>query len=317
MNQTSLVTIGHPSIAPYCETYFGKVYCADSLELLRGLPDDCVDLFVTSPPYDGQPKYLDGQNYDRGWYREVFLPITAEMLRVLAPTGNFVLNYRSRRYNKERGTLQYELVFWLREQGWLFVEDFIWGKLNPPPGKFTQCLKDAVEYCFQFAKTRDFAFYPEQCLAKSRLPDNEREYRNRLNSRNRPVRENRPSGHGASEAKARPFWVRPSNLILENIANYSNCRWFKRARQIGLHPASFPEEIPDFFIRLMTKPNDLVCDPFAGSGTVGASATQLGRCFILCEIQELYCEVTKMRLSELAQIPMTIDEGVILDPALV
>ncbi|HKC63919.1 MAG TPA: site-specific DNA-methyltransferase, partial [Pyrinomonadaceae bacterium] len=304
MNQTSLLKMEHSSVTPYYEAIFGKVYDLDALELLRGLPDNSIDLFITSPPYDGQPKYNDQQTYDRTWYREVFLPITEQMLRVLAPTGNFVLNYRSRRYNKERGTIQYELVFWLREQGWLFVEDFIWGKLNPPPGKFTQCLKDGVEYCFQFAKERKFNFYPEQCLVKSKLTNEEREYRNRLNLQNRPSRESRPSGHGASEANARPDWVRPSTLIQENIANYSNCTWFKRAREMGLHPASFPEEIPDFFIQLMTKAGDIVCDPFAGSGTVGAVATKLGRRFILGEIQPLYCEITKLRLSELAQIPL-------------
>jgi site-specific DNA-methyltransferase (adenine-specific) len=316
MSQTSLLKLEHQSSEPYFETTFGKVFNLDALELLCGLPDNCIDLFITSPPYDGQPKYNDQQVYDRAWYREVFLPITEQMLRVLAPTGNFVLNYRSRRYNKERGILQYELVFWLREQGWLFVEDFIWGKLNPPPGKFTQCLKDGVEYCFQFAKGRDFRFYPEQGLIKSRLSDEEREYRNRLNLRKRPSRESRPSGHGASEANARPDWVRPSTLIQENVANYSNCVWFKRAREMGLHPASFPEEIPEFFIRLMTKAGDVVCDPFAGSGTVGASATKLGRRFILGEAQSLYCEIAKLRLGELAQIPLMTEEGIILGSAI-
>ena len=294
---------------PFHETYLGKVFCMDSLELLSSLPDDSVDLFVTSPPYDGQSKYQDGQAYGRRWYSDVFLPITEQILRVLSPTGNFVLNYRSRRYNKERGTLQYELVFWLREQGWLFVEDFVWGKLNPPPGRFVQCVKDSVEYCFQFAKTRDFAFYPQQCLSKSKLGDHERKYRNALNSKNRPSRERRPSGHGASEANARPDLVLPSNLISENIANYSNCSWFKGARAMGLHPASFPEEIPDFFIRLMTRPGEVVCDPFAGSGTVGASATKLGRRFLICDVQPLYCEIARLRLNEMPQISLFDGSG--------
>lgn len=290
--------------APFYETYFGEVYCMDALDFLRGLPSDSVDLFITSPPYDGQPKYQDGQTYSRTWYRNTFLPIAEEILRVLSPTGNFVLNYRSRRYNKERGLIQYELVFWLREQGWLFVEDFIWGKVNPPPGRFVQCVKDSIEYCFQFAKTRDFSFYPAQCLSPSKLTEGERKYRNNLNKRNRPVRETRPSGHGASEANARPDLVLPSNLIVQNIANYSNCHWFKRAREMGLHPASFPEEIPDFFIRLMTQPGQLVCDPFAGSGTVGAAAARLRRKFVLCDVQPLYCEIAKSRFRDLPEVPL-------------
>jgi len=291
------------------ETHFGQVLCGDAQDFLQSLPDNSIDLFVTSPPYDGQPKYNDGQNYGRKWYTDTFLPITDEMLRVLSPTGNFVLNYRSRRYHKERGTLQYELVFWLRDQGWLFVEDFIWGKQNPPPGRFLQCLKDSVEYCFQFAKTRDFQFFPDQCRLRSRLSDEERTYRNGLNRRNRPARESRPSGHGASEANARPDWVLPTNLVIENIANYSNCAWFKKARGLGLHPASFPEALPGFFIRLLTTEGQTVCDPFAGSGTVGAAATRLGRRFLMCDLQEAYCEIMKYRLQEIPQVPLLVTSG--------
>ena len=65
--------------------------------------------------------------------------------RVLRSHGSFVLNYRSKRQRGERGVLQYELVFWLREQGFVFAEDFIWGKPSPPPGRFNRFLKDAVE----------------------------------------------------------------------------------------------------------------------------------------------------------------------------
>ncbi len=102
------------------------------------------------PPYDGQSKYGNGEKYERDWYEGYFLSVTAEILRTLKPTGSFVLNYRSRRRGDERGTLQYELIFWLRDQGFLFCEDFVWGKPSPPPGRFKRYLKEAVEYCFQF-----------------------------------------------------------------------------------------------------------------------------------------------------------------------
>src|SRR5216683_5427652 len=98
-------------------TALGALVVADARDVLAELPSGSVDLVVTSPPYDRQGKYRDGQAYGRDWYEGFFLKLTAEIHRVLAPHGSFVLNYRSKRQGSERGVLQYELVFWLREQG--------------------------------------------------------------------------------------------------------------------------------------------------------------------------------------------------------
>ncbi|MGH9890739.1 MAG: DNA-methyltransferase [bacterium] len=246
----------------FARTERGAAFQINAVDLLRTLADESVDFVVTSPPYDGQPKYEKGEKYDRAWYRGKFLEVTAELLRVLKPDGNFVLNYRSRRYNKERGTIQYELVFWLKEQGWLFAEDFIWGKPSPPPGRFNQCLKDAVEYCFQFAKTDSFRFFPESCLQPARWDKKDRDRRLRLPQNH--VRIDEPSGHGRIRVKAAVDMARPSNLLI------TEPEFSKNPAQ---HPARFPLSLPDFFIRLMTaKTNDLVVDPFGGTGTTAGAA---------------------------------------------
>ena len=150
------------------KTDLGEMLVADCLSVLRNLPSNSVDLVITSPPYDGQSKYGNGEKYERDWYSGFFLDVTREIHRVLKPHGSFVLNYRSKRHNGERGTLQYEIVFWLRDQGFKFCEDFVWGKPSPPPGRFNRFLKDAVEYCFHFAKTADWQFFPEHCLSPAR-----------------------------------------------------------------------------------------------------------------------------------------------------
>lgn len=105
---------------PCFETDLGKLFVTDCLSFLRGLPDESLDLVITSPPYDGQPKYGNGEKYERDWYEGFFLEVTREILRTLKRHGSFVLNYRSKRRGDERGTIQYELVFWLRRQGFLF-----------------------------------------------------------------------------------------------------------------------------------------------------------------------------------------------------
>ncbi len=157
-------------------------------------------IVVTSPPYDGQPKYGNGEKYERDWYAGFFMDVAVEVRRVLKPHGSFVLNYRSKRHGNERGTLQYELIFWLRDRGFLFCEDFVWGKPSPPPGRFNRFLKDAVEYCFQFAKTPQWQFFPEHCLSAARWDAKDRERRKRLSHNYERV--NAPSGQGRKRVQA-------------------------------------------------------------------------------------------------------------------
>ena len=276
------------ALPPIFETERGAAYQADAVEFLQALAGESVDLVVTSPPYDGQPKYQKGEVYDRAWYQGKFLAVTAEVLRVLKPDGNFVLNYRSRRYNKERGLIQYELVFWLRDQGWMFVEDFIWGKPSPPPGRFQQCLKDAVEYCFQFAKSPAFRFFPENCLRPARWDKKDRERRLRLPQNY--VRVNEPSGHGRIRVKAAVEMARPSNLLIAEP---------EFGKNPVNHPARFPLAIPEFFIRLMTsRAEDLVVDPFGGTGTTAVAAERQGRRWLVSELYPRYAEAMCERLEE-------------------
>jgi site-specific DNA-methyltransferase (adenine-specific) len=270
---------------PVFQTDLGKLFVADCLGLLKSIPSNSVDLVITSPPYDGQSKYGNGEKYERDWYEEFFMLVAGEIFRTLKPTGSFVLNYRSKRRQSERGTLQYELIFWLRDQGFLFCEDFVWGKPSPPPGRFNRFLKDAVEYCFQFAKTSNWQFFPENCLTPARWDAKDRERRKRL--AHNYVRANAPSGQGRKRVQAGPDLVRPSTLLhLEPEFSPNPAR----------HPARFPAALPKFFINLLTEPGQLVVDPFGGTGTTALAAEQLGRRWILTEIDPIYAAVVKSRI---------------------
>jgi DNA modification methylase len=268
-------------------TDLGALVGADCLAVLAQLPDETFDLVITSPPYDGQPKYGNGERYEREWYDGFFLKVTAEILRTLKPHGSFVLNYRSKRHGDERGTLQYQLVFRLREQGFLFCEDFVWGKPSPPPGRFNRFLKDAVEYCFQFAKTPKWQFFPEHCLAPARWDAKDRERRKKLP--HNYVRVNEPSGQGRKRVQAGPDMVRPSTLLLcEPEFSPNPTR----------HPARFPIQLPTFFIKLMTKPGQWVFDPFAGTCTTAVAAETLGRRWLVTEIDEKFAGILRERTKQ-------------------
>ena len=263
----------------------GRFVIDDCLNVLTELDDESVDLVITSPPYDGQAKYGNGERYEREWYTGTFLSVTKQIYRVLRPHGSFVLNYRSKRHGDERGLLQYELIFWLREQGFLFAEDFIWGKPSPPPGRFNRYLKDAVEYVFHFGKTPQWQFLPEQCLTPARWDARDRERRKKLAHNYERV--NEPSGQGRKRVQAGPDMVRPSTLLLmepEFLPNPTE------------HPSRFPVALPAFFINLLTKSGQLVVDPFAGTGTTAVAAEQLGRQWLCVDTNATYASVLPERL---------------------
>jgi len=280
--KTTRIRVGHSVF----RTSLGEMVVGDCLNVLRALPDDSIDLVVTSPPYDGQPKYGNGEKYERDWYHGFFMQVTEQIFRVLKPRGSFVLNYRSKRHGDERGVLQYEMIFWLREQGFLFCEDFIWGKPSPPPGRFKRYLKDAVEYCFQFSKGPDWQFFPENCLSPARWDAKDRERRKRL--AHNYVRVNAPSGQGRRRVQAGPDMVRPSTLLhFEPEFSPNPVK----------HPARFPLELPSFFIRLLTMPDQLVLDPFGGTGTTALAAEKLGRRWLVTEIDPKYAAVLPSRIA--------------------
>ena len=268
-------------------TDLGVSIVGDALETLSMLPDESVDLVITSPPYDGQPKYRNGVRYERWWYRGYFLHVAAEALRALKPQGSFVLNYRSKRHAGARGTLQYELVLWLRDQGWNFCEDFVWAKPSPPPGRWKRHLKDAVEYCFHFSKTRECQFFPEHVLTPARWDRKDLERRKRLAHNH--VRVNAPSGHGRNRVQAGPDMVRPSTVL------YVEPEFGPNPTR---HPTRFPVELPSFFIKLLTAPDQLVVDPFGGTGTTALAAEELRRRWLVSEIDADYAAVLPSRLEK-------------------
>lgn len=266
-------------------TDLGALVIDDCLNVLSEVPDDTFDLVITSPPYDGQPKYGNGEKYERDWYEDTFLKITGEVLRTLKPHGSLVLNYRSKRQSGQRGTLQYELVMWLIDQGFVFAEDFVWGKPSPPPGKWERHLKDAVEYCFQFAKTDKWQFFPEHCLTPARWDRKDVERRKKL--KHNYERVNEPSGQGRRRVQAGPDMVRPSTLLHmepEFLPNPTE------------HPARFPVGLPEFFINLLSEEGQLVFDPFGGTCTTAVAAEKLGRKWLLTELDDRYITILPGRL---------------------
>lgn len=258
----------------------------DSAEVLKTLPDNSIDLIVTSPPYADQRKSTYG-GISPDKYVEWFLPISEQLLRVLNPSGTFVLNIKEKVVDGERSTYVMELILAMRKQGWLWTEEFIWHKKNSYPGKWPNRFRDAWERLLQFNKSKKFAMYQEEVMvpmgdwAKSRLKNLSDTDKRRDNSK-----------VGSGFGKNISNWIDREKAYPTNVLHLATeCNNKK-------HSAAFPEELPEWFIKLFTKEGDMVLDPFAGSGTTLFVAERMGRSAIGIEMMEEYYKMIKNQLEE-------------------
>ena len=260
------------------------IYLGDSKEKLKLLSDNSVDLIVTSPPYADQRKSTYGGIHPDK-YVEWFLPISEQLLRVLKPTGTFILNIKEKVVEGERSTYVMELILAMRKQGWYWTEEFIWHKKNSYPGKWPNRFRDSWERLLQFNKDKKFNMYQEEVMvpmgdwAKNRLKN--------LSDTDK-IRDNSKVGSG--------FGKNISNWLDRDKAYPTNVLHLATECNNKNHSAAFPEELPEWFIKLFTKQNDTVLDPFMGSGTTLVVANRLRRNSIGIDIVPEYYEMVRKRL---------------------
>ena len=253
-----------------------KVILGDCLAVLEKMPNDHVDLIVTSPPYADQRKHTYG-GIGADEYVKWFLPITKELLRVLKPEGTFILNIKEKVAGGERHTYVLELILEMRKQGWLWTEEFMWHKKNCYPGKWPNRFRDSWERLLQFNKQRGFKMYQEAVMvpmgnwAKVRLKN--------LSDTDK-IRDDSKVGSG--------FGKNVSKWLGRDMAYPTNVLVMATESSNKQHSAVFPKELPNWFIKLFTKPGDLVLDPFLGSGTTSIAAFELDRNSIGIEIKPEY-----------------------------
>lgn len=263
-----------------------KILEGDSKDILKQLDDNTIDLIVTSPPYADRRKNTYG-GIKPEKYVEWFLPISKELLRVLKPTGTFILNIKEKAENGERHTYVIELILALRQQGWFWTEEFIWHKKNSFPGKWPNRFRDSWERLLQFNKTRKFNMY--QDAVKVPIGDWADKRLNNLSKIDK-VRDNAKNGSG--------FGKNVSNWVGRDMVYPTNVLHLATECNNKNHSAAFPYSLPEWFIKLFTKEHDWVLDPFAGSGTTVEVASKMKRNSIGIEIVPEYIEMIKSSIQE-------------------
>lgn len=267
-------------------TPLGAAYEGDALELIRHVPDESVQAIVTSPPFALKRKKAYG-NPPQDEYIEWFLGFAKEFRRVLREDGSLVIEIGGSWTPGQptRSIYEFELLVALVKQAeFHLAEEFFWFNRAKLPGP-------AQWVTIERIRVKD-AVNPIWWLGKSERPkaDNRRVLKPYGKDQKRLFQKGyndgkRPSGHviGPRFSVDNGGAIPPNVIEVANTRSFDDYQEYCRDHGHTIHPARFPKEIPEFFIKFLTEPKDLVLDPFGGSNMTGAVAEELGRKWLTFE----------------------------------
>jgi DNA modification methylase len=287
---------------PFYETSLGEMIQGDSSEVLKEQEDNSVDLIVTSPPYGlVHPKAYGNVPADD--YCAWFKPFAEQFYRVLKDTGSLVIDIGGawKKGQPTRSLYHYKLLIMLCEEaGFHLAQEVFWwnpAKL-PTPTTWVAIrrvrLKDAVNTIWWLSKT------PWPKASNRRVLQPYSPWMVRYLSKGSPSKARRiaPSGHliSARFTQNNGASIPPNLIALPN--SRTNLSYMRYCREKGLpaHPARFPAELPEYFVRMLTDPGDMVVDPFGGSGTTAEVCERLKRRWKCVELSPDYLKGAAGRL---------------------
>lgn len=297
--------------SPSYKTSFGRAITGDSLFLLDLIPENSIDLVITSPPF-ALLRQKEYGNKDQSEYIDWLLEFVFKVKRILKETGSFVLDLGGS-YQKNRpvrSLYNYRLLIKICDEvGLNLAEEFFWNNPSKLPSPIEWVnkrkirVKDSVNTVWWFSKS-DF---PQADVKKVLTPYSDRMKKLLSNPEKYYSAKKRPSGHDISDN----FSVDNGGAIPSNLLNFpnseSNSKYLELCKKNNAkpHPARFPAKLPEFFINFLTQPGDIVLDIFAGSNTSGEVAEKLRRFWLSFDINENYINNSYYRF---------IEEGEIINP---
>ena len=252
-----------------------QIITGDCLEVMKDWPDNCVDLVVTSPPYAEQRAGLYNSIPERE-YPDWTVRWIVNAYSSLVPSGSVAINIRP---HIKDGTLSDYVLrtrLALRKYGWNEADELIWYKPDAPPLGHPYRARRSWESILWFSKSKSPNCNPQANGQASK----------RLGlTANKGVKEgyiNKPRGLSEGTSRCRDVCIVPVSVVDKGKYN--------------THPAQYPLKLAVWIIKLLSNENDLILDPFCGSGTTCVAAKMLGRRFIGIDISSEYCEIARQRL---------------------
>ncbi len=249
--------------------------------------NEFVDMIFTSPPYYNNRKNYSGNadgeigSISADEYADWFLTFTEKFLQVLKINGSFFLNINDKIHNGVVHPVIDELKYKMRKQGWFLVaKPYIWFKKSAMPHNCKYRTIDRYEYIFHFSNSNKPNFYAGNC----RVPHSKvsiKRYETPVTTM-----DSRDGKYNKSKKTLHKDGGFPHNVIIANLESNSSI----------LHPAPFPVELVEWFIKIGSLENDIVLDPFCGSSSTGIASLKHNRKYIGIDIIDFNVDFSKKRL---------------------
>ena len=255
-----------------------KIINACSDQYLKEIPDNCIDMVVTSPPYDDLRDY-EGKVT---WNFDVFKDIANELYRIVKDGGVIVWVVGDKTSDGNKSLTSYKHALYFQEIGFNIYDVIIYEKTGsgpPHPNRYF----NSFEYMFVISKGKP--------KTVNLLKDKPNKWSGHSTYGEVTRREKDGTLTNKGKKVVNEFGIRT------NIWKYANGKGYSTKDEIAYdHPAIFPEKLVEDHIISWSNPGDIVLDPFGGSGTTGKIAKKLQREWILIEAVEEYCEIAKKRI---------------------
>ena len=270
-----------------------RIIIGDALSTLKTIPDNSIQVCVTSPPYYGLRDYRIagqlGQEPSPADFVAKLVEVFSEVRRVLKPDGTLWLNLGDSYAGKRLLGIPWRVAFALQDDGWYLRQEIIWHKLNPMPESVKDRCTKAHETIFLLAKSARYYFnykaIQEPGAASTGKPSPRKS--NSTNDSHVP---------GSSRHTGLHKKDNPRNPALRNKRTV----WTLPLKPYkGAHFATFPTTLIEPCIRAGSRTGDLVLDPFSGAGTTALVAKQLGRQYIGIELNPTYAVLSEKRLASI------------------
>lgn len=277
----------------YHKTKLGKIYLGDSLDVMAAMKPGSVDLIMTSPPFALTRKKEYG-NEQENEYLIWFRSFAEAFKRVLKENGSLVIDIGGAWLPGKpvRSLYHFKLLIMLCEEfGFHLAQEFYWWNPSklPTPAEWVNIrrirVKDAINAVWWLSPSP----YPRANNRRVLQPYSPS--MQELLAKGYKAKR-RPSGHDISEKFAinNGAAIPPNLIAIPNTESNSSYLRYCQEKGISAHPARFPADLPEYFIRMLTDPGDMVLDPFGGSCVTGEVAERLKRKWVCSELVEGYLE---------------------------
>ncbi|WP_338865538.1 site-specific DNA-methyltransferase [Myxococcus stipitatus] len=274
---------------PIHDTHHATLFSGNCVEVMASLPSGSFDAIITDPPY-AEINREYGRLSEPEWH-ELMRAVVGQVRRVLKPSGSavFILQPNSEHVGRMRPWL-FEFMAWTSRE-WNLVQDVWWWNVSTPPTGSCQrkngLMRPSVKACVWLGsptcyRNQDAVLWtPSEAMA-------------RVKHANRALRVS-PSGLSVRAGRIADTVAERGGVTPYNLLPIPNSNSVSSGGAKG-HGAATPEVLCDWWVRYITRPGDLILDPFFGSGTVGAAALKAGRSIVGIEQHAPYVEIARQTL---------------------